>query len=278
MLLPFLFLISASFLLPGYGEVVSSFDNCGGFFFNGRFPNDALTPSNPACICQKYESRYVFATMYDRTRRIPIYSAYVYNPKAGQRATDWMIEPQLANNQYGPDMEDERETAIPVAEIEASQATFNDYKAAPYYVDKGHLNPVAHQSDPVSKAATFTLTNIVPQFNRLNQRSWKDYETETMARKNAEFKCTKIYVITGAVPGDTSIAGGRVNYPSRIWSAACCVIDANKRESWGAIADNNWQIPPDVIPPVTERTLQQLEQDLTSLYGAAVDLFGGSCN
>ncbi|KAL8222377.1 UNVERIFIED_CONTAM: hypothetical protein K2H54_075913 [Gekko kuhli] len=211
--------------------------------------------------------------MYDRTRRIPIYSAYVYDPKPGQRATDWMIEPQLANSKYGPDMEDERDTTIPVAEIEASQATFNDYKAAPYYVDKGHLNPVVHSSDQISKAATFTLTNIVPQFNKLNQQSWRDYEVETMAKRNAQFRCARIYVITGVVPGDTSIAGGRVNYPSHIWSAACCEIDASRRESWGAIADNNWKI----LPNVMDRTLRELEQDLTGLYGAAVDLFGGSC-
>ncbi|XP_054845178.1 endonuclease domain-containing 1 protein-like [Eublepharis macularius] len=278
MLLPLLFLISASFLIPGDSEVVQSFNKCSGFFFKKKFPSDALKPFNPARICQRYQNKYVFATMYDRTKRIPIYSAYIYNPRPGERAVDWMIEPQLADRRYRTNMEDERETTIPVAEIKASQATFNDYAGVPYPLDKGHLNPVVHQADDVSKAATFTLTNIVPQFSRLNQRSWAEYETQTMATKKNQFGCNKIYVITGVVPGDTFIAGGRVNYPSHVWSAACCEIDKNRRKSWGVIADNNWDIPPGVIPPVTERTLRQLEQDLERLFKKKrVDLFSSSC-
>ncbi|XP_048357070.1 endonuclease domain-containing 1 protein-like [Sphaerodactylus townsendi] len=278
MLLPFLFLVSASFFLPGDSELVSSFNKCSQFFFKKKFPNDGLKPFNPARICQKYKNKYFFATMYDKTKRIPIYSAYVYDPQPGQRSGNWMIEPQLAGRRYGPNMEDEVLTRIPESEILASQAMSRDYSAAPGYVDRGHLNPVAHQPNEDSKAATFTLTNIVPQFNRSNQRSWREYETTTMAAKKREFRCTKIYVVTGAVPGNTFISGNRVNYPSHVWSAACCEITKNRRKSWGAITDNNRNVPPGVIPPVRILTLRQLEAELQTLYKKKkVDIFGNSC-
>uniref|UniRef100_A0ACB8FMQ4 Uncharacterized protein n=1 Tax=Sphaerodactylus townsendi TaxID=933632 RepID=A0ACB8FMQ4_9SAUR len=95
MLLPFLFLVSASFFLPGDSEVMSTFSECRQFFFKEKFPNDALKPLNPARICQKYKNKYFFATMYDKTKRIPIYSAYVYDPQPVQSSEEWMIEPQL---------------------------------------------------------------------------------------------------------------------------------------------------------------------------------------
>ncbi|KAL8222379.1 UNVERIFIED_CONTAM: hypothetical protein K2H54_075916 [Gekko kuhli] len=227
-----------------------------------------------ARICQKYQNRYYFATMYDKTNRIPIYSAYVYNPEPGDRSEEWMIEPQLVRSDYDSNMISEKDTSIPIEDIKPSQATTYDYGEAPYYVDKGHLNPVVHQSDDASKAATFTLTNIVPQYNRLNRGPWVTYETETMAQKQAQYGCTQIYVLVGAVPGPSSIAGGRVNYPSNMWSAACCVIGRNRRRSWGILASNNPKLP----PAVTEYTLGGLEKQLATLYGKRrIDLFHGSC-
>ncbi|XP_054845073.1 endonuclease domain-containing 1 protein-like [Eublepharis macularius] len=274
MLLPFLFLFFASFVSVGQCEVVSSFNKCPSFFLDGKLPDDNLKPLNPARICQTYRNKVFYATMYDRTNRIPVYSAYLYTPSPGDRSTDWMIEPQLVRSNLNRNMEDERESTIPPAQIAASQATFNDYAAAPYYVDKGHLNPVVHHNTDDSKAATFTLTNIVPQFNKLNQGPWVNYETQTMSQKTAQNRCTKVHVMVGAVPGKDFISNKRVNYPSYVWSASCCVNAQNKRVSWAVIASNDPKKP----PAVTERTLRQLEQQLATLYGKrSINLFNSSC-
>ncbi|KAL8222376.1 UNVERIFIED_CONTAM: hypothetical protein K2H54_075910 [Gekko kuhli] len=170
-------------------------------------------------------------------------------------------------------MEDEDKTNYPTRELKNSQAIHNDYAEAPPEVEMGHLNVEAHQPDEVRKNATFTLTNIVPSSKELIETLWKDYEIKIMARKKTQFGCKDTYVITGVVPGTEYIAGGRVNYPSHIWSAACCEIDDNRRESWGVLADNDWKIP----PKRTEYTLPRLEQELTKLYNKKVDLFDRAC-
>uniref|UniRef100_A0A8C7DWW4 Uncharacterized protein n=1 Tax=Naja naja TaxID=35670 RepID=A0A8C7DWW4_NAJNA len=93
MWLLWIFSLAASFLLPATGEVVQSFSQCHQFFLNGTPPN--VVPEKPARICQKYNNKYHFATMYDKSRRIPIFSAYKYESGSGRRPTVWMIEPQV---------------------------------------------------------------------------------------------------------------------------------------------------------------------------------------
>nr|XP_056702595.1 endonuclease domain-containing 1 protein-like [Euleptes europaea] len=272
MLLPALLLILASSLTPGNNEVVTSFSSCLSFFLDNTVPDDALEPSDPARICQKYENNYYFATMYDKTNRIPAYSAYVYRPSPGRALREWMVEPQLVNSDFDSNMISEKDCSIPKDELSQNQAIDSDYGGAPYYVDRGHLNPMVHQFDEASKTATCTLTNIVPQYNKLNQEPWVAYETKTMEQKQAQYKCTKIYALVGAVPGITYIAGGRVNYPSHLWAAACCVTGAN-RWSWGILASNNYTLP----PAVTEYSLRDLELQLAPLYEKTIDLFHSSC-
>ncbi|KAJ7428977.1 endonuclease domain-containing 1 [Willisornis vidua] len=92
----------ASCLWLGHCELVPSFpcSYCPFFFWNTT-PNNALEPENPAWICQRYKNRYHYATLYDRDLRIPVYSAYMYQPGPGRRPTPpWMIEPQVSVLSY----------------------------------------------------------------------------------------------------------------------------------------------------------------------------------
>ncbi|XP_036256927.1 endonuclease domain-containing 1 protein-like [Molothrus ater] len=263
--------VLASCLWLGHSEVVNSFDSCPQFFYAGTIPNDALNPRNPAWICQRFRNAYHYATLYDRDRRIPVYSAYIYHPVPGKRPKSWFVEPQLTGKSNLKEMDSEDHLTdqynISSADIKESQAVCDDYRELKR-LDRGHLSPSGHMDNNVSKMATFTLTNVVPQDSDLNDSQWKVYEHSKMIEKTKG--CTTTYVITGAVPGQTSVSNGRVNRPSHIWSAACCLKDEEPTKAWGAIAENDKN-------QVEELSLGKLEDKLSDLYGKAVTLFNNAC-
>ncbi|XP_014817208.1 PREDICTED: endonuclease domain-containing 1 protein-like [Calidris pugnax] len=272
MLLLLLLQVLASCLWLGRSEVVTSFQSCPQFFFQGTPPNNALRPNNPAWICQRYNNRYHFATLYNRDLRIPVYSAYLYQPGSGTRPNIWMVEPQLISSQYSNDMqtvEDLRnQTKVTLATIMNSQAISQDYRNLKD-LNRGHLNPRCHQYDNDSMMATFTLTNIVPQNKTLNGGAWNDYEVKMMI--NETTGCTTTYVVVGAVPGNNYIARQRVNVPSYIWAGACCKKGNNQMKTWAVIAEND----KNAVQPLT---LGDLENRLTGYYGKGkVSLFHSDC-
>ncbi|XP_042326307.1 endonuclease domain-containing 1 protein-like [Sceloporus undulatus] len=269
---PFLPFLAACFLIPGKGEVVEDFKPCHEFFLDGVPPGDSLTPSNQARICQFYENAYRFATMYDSDKRIPIYSAYKCKPGNGSKIEKWMIEPQLVEPSLGKSMEDENTTQISRWQLKQSQAVSDDYRYLLNYT-WGHLNPIEHQPDNNSRAATSTLTNMVPQFKKLSKHAWAKYENSIRDKAKQAHFCRDLYVIAGAVPSsDAYVSGNRVSKPSHIWSAACCVHEKKGRISWTAMARN-------VEDKVKEYPLNELQMELTKLYGKGkVDLFNSACN
>ncbi|KAL0970656.1 hypothetical protein UPYG_G00245190 [Umbra pygmaea] len=97
-----------SLLPPGLPHVVESFSknkDCEKFFLDG------ITPTIPGVlvngivqdqnrfkpICQMFNNVYRFATLYDTTNKIPVFSAYTYNGIDGDgiKRPAWKIEPQL---------------------------------------------------------------------------------------------------------------------------------------------------------------------------------------
>ncbi|NXG05509.1 ENDD1 protein, partial [Sakesphorus luctuosus] len=264
-----------SCLWLGQSEVVTSFESsCPQFFYQSTPPNNTLKPQNPAWICQRYNNSYHYATLYDRDLRIPVYSAYIYLHQNGSRPTiTWMLEPQLINRTCPSDMR--TVSAIPqkcisnLSAINQSQAVNTDYDNLKG-LDRGHLNPSGHhESNSSAQIATFTLTNVVPQSSSLNRGEWRSYEQKTMPQRSQN--CTKTYVIAGAVPGNTSIANGRVNVPSHIWASACCKMKNNNTSAWAVIAKNNKN-------EVQNLTLGQLETRLSNLYNRGpISLFHSDC-
>ncbi|KFP35955.1 Endonuclease domain-containing 1 protein [Chlamydotis macqueenii] len=273
MLLLLLLQVWASCLWLGRSEVVTSFESsCPQFFFRETPPNEALEPESPAWICQRYNNQYYFATLYNRKMRIPVYSAYLYQPGSGKRPKTWLVEPQLMGPTYPKTMEKEwtllNYFSVSSEQLSKSQAILQDYKNLTG-LNRGHLNPSSHHSDSSSRTATFTLTNIVPQDEKLNGGAWNNYEQQTMIRRTKG--CNTTYVVVGAVPGNNYIAKGRVNKPSYIWSGACCEVDTNHRKAWGVIAENDKN-------EVQLLTLGELEDVLTQLYGRnQVSLFDSAC-
>ncbi|XP_077196448.1 endonuclease domain-containing 1 protein-like isoform X2 [Paroedura picta] len=261
MLLVLLFFCVGWQTTPGEAEVVKSFEEtCPRYFFRKTPPKISLTASYMVPICQRYKNQYRYATLYDQKKRIPIYSAYIYNPGRAKRTDNWMVEPQLVGSGLRPEMISEEDLIqkfhVTKAALEESQAVLQDYKNLIDY-NRGHLNPNSHQPDPEAKKSTFTLTNIVPQFTKLNGGAWQTYEQQTMQTKTQG--CKETFAVVGAVPGNNYIAGRRVNKPSHVWSTACCYIDNNHLRSWAIIATNDKD-------QVEELTLGQLEEKLTKLY------------
>lgn len=77
------------------GEVSDDFSQCLDFFYNSTPPRGLSRPEYQP-ICQRYRNRYRFASLYDRQRRAPLYSAYQLKLADGKRpSVPWMYEPQV---------------------------------------------------------------------------------------------------------------------------------------------------------------------------------------
>lgn len=252
-------------LSAGKGEVLPQhFGNCRKYFF-GEMEPQGIIPANAARICQKYNNKYHYATMYDRNLRIPLYSAYIFQPGHEKRHDEWQIEPQLVDKNLNSSMEDEILTTIDRKRLKDSQAVSGDYKSkdASTY-EKGHLNPVSHQPSHDSKLATFSLTNIVPQLSTLNQGQWKQYE-EKLQNYITHNHCNEAYVITGVIPGTRKI-NNRVTIPSDIWSAVCCIQKNACQRTRAVIASNNANV-------IAEISISNLQKKITTYTGRGVNLF-----
>ncbi|MBN3304463.1 ENDD1 protein, partial [Amia calva] len=156
--------------------------------------------------------------------RIPVYSAYTFKKSDGEKRVNypWMYEPQLSSSSGTSNM-------IPLPQensdphIEENQAVLQDYADAVLY-ERGPLNPDKHQADPADKAATYTLTNIVPQIKDFYNGHWDSYLDSIRQRLN-NYCNGKAYIITGVTTSGNVIRRqnvDRVGIPKYIWSAYCC--------------------------------------------------------
>lgn len=82
-------------------KVVPSFDECKEFFYKNKVPEGM--DQNAMKICQKYNdgesTRSYYATLYSVQHRIPLYSAYKFDPKCKStsgRTRIWHVEPQVS--------------------------------------------------------------------------------------------------------------------------------------------------------------------------------------
>ncbi|XP_017318000.1 endonuclease domain-containing 1 protein-like [Ictalurus punctatus] len=254
-------------------RVVNDFTkSCPGFFAT---PNDVVSPPTGFTgdrfkrICQTLNNKAEFATLYDTTYRIPVYSAYRFTGRVDCNRTtrnNWYIEPQLEDGNLGPNMA----TESAVRNI-VNQAVNADYAGSPY--DRGHLAPVFHAASQSCSDATFTLTNAAPQNLSFNRGQWKVTERKMAVSLNESCRNVGLsaFVVTGVVPGNYKM-NNRVQIPSHFWTAFCCLDNNNiPRRSGGYIGENINNV---VSGPMTNR---DLERQLYNLYGRTVTLFGGRC-
>uniref|UniRef100_A0A3Q0T371 Si:dkey-85k7.10 n=1 Tax=Amphilophus citrinellus TaxID=61819 RepID=A0A3Q0T371_AMPCI len=143
-------------------------ERCKDSLFMGTPPRGYLSNSFKK-ICQRYEDKPRYVTMYDPHKHVPIYSAYTFKKSDGEKKVDfpWMFEPQLASEKSSSNMEPFPQSANMHMNFEDSQAVLEDYTDVVQY-ERGQLNPDEHQSDPLDKASTYTLTNVVPQIREFN--------------------------------------------------------------------------------------------------------------
>jgi len=87
-------------------DVVDSFKTCKQFFFKDNPPvipgilekSVSKNQNRFKIICQKYNSIYRFATFYDTTNKIPLFSAYKFTENKKfklSKRPPWMTEPQV---------------------------------------------------------------------------------------------------------------------------------------------------------------------------------------
>uniref|UniRef100_A0A667ZM48 Uncharacterized protein n=1 Tax=Myripristis murdjan TaxID=586833 RepID=A0A667ZM48_9TELE len=206
---------------------VSTFANCPTFFFSGNPPT--IFPNNnrykQICQCLPNQPGFYYATLYDTTNRIPVYSAYLFRHGNTDRQTTWYIEPQVL--------------------ILKPHAKNADYENSDYH--KGHLYPVRHTATQEQMKATFTLTNAAPQESWFNQGSWSQHEANL---RNILQACPQAFVVTGVVPGAQTI-NNRVRVAAYYWSAYCC--DNNGQLTSGGF------IGPDQNRKVEDMPVQNLE-------------------
>nr|XP_055062674.1 endonuclease domain-containing 1 protein-like [Misgurnus anguillicaudatus] len=162
-------LVMLSLLSGGSTKVVQDFQTeCGNFFINRVTPTVLNGPQYKQ-ICQTLKNKQYFATLYDTTNKIPVYSAYVFEGLIDcKRQNNWYIEPQLENNNAENNMGPQGSLVL------NNQASNKDYEKKGF--DKGHLAPVYQANSQECADATFTLTNAAPQYGSFNRGQWRKIE------------------------------------------------------------------------------------------------------
>ncbi|KAG1926567.1 uncharacterized protein LOC120481479 [Pimephales promelas] len=258
-------------------EVVDSFKKCKEFFYKDTEPGGMS--QNARKICQKYEEggSYYATLYYSVPHRIPLYSAYTFDPKcfSSERSNNWHVEPQISDPQskikhmvLEKDLSDYR---LKEDVIKKNQAMSSDYSDTGY--DRGHLNPNSFNCYE-GRTATYTLTNAVPMDACFNQIHWKNWEMNLRKFLKQQFESdhddqestdTTIYIVTGTVPAENQRIPQkeqRVTVPSHIWTAVCYKhSEDGKSFSFSFMGENR-----PAEPDISIMSVSNLNDRLSELY------------
>ncbi|CAC5382522.1 unnamed protein product [Mytilus coruscus] len=182
----------------------------------------------------------LFATLYDTSSKIPIYSAYNIReylvPQNEGFMRQWKEEKDLQNDE---------------------QASRVDYKGVGNdNLNRGHLAPRFYFHTIDGRKATDVLTNIAPQYDKFNQITW--FYLEKTVYEASKSDCNNIggvsYFLTGVLKSpDTQFnTHNNINIPSHFWTAVCCdtsrLNDEDKLKGWSfAYFAGNYNFPNNFI-------------------------------
>ncbi|KAI4808554.1 hypothetical protein KUCAC02_000611 [Chaenocephalus aceratus] len=176
-------------------NVSKSFKDCSHFFYM-QSPPAGIKGTNLKRVCQKYADNLRYATLYDSSRHLPLYSAYIFKKSDGKRRMDtpWMYEPQLVSDDDSGNMR-----ALPLTEdtpplIEDSQAVLEDYTDASHYSQTSWTLPGTH---------TWTLSAAA----------------STTSATGKSFIVTGVTLSGGTLQRDNR---DRLGIPKYLWLAYCC--------------------------------------------------------
>ncbi|XP_026114724.1 endonuclease domain-containing 1 protein [Carassius auratus] len=265
-------------------EVQNDFSpECREFMYMGTPPR-GLENRSLKKICQRYNGKPRYVSLYDVVDHIPVYSAYTFKRSDGFKKVDvpWMFEPQLSTASDSGEMQ-----PFPPDDVHDSfsdaQAVLEDYSNMVDF-ERGHLNPDEHQAHPDDKAATYTLTNVVPQVREFNVGHWKHHEHIIRRRLNNYCRGTA-YIVTGVTTSGRMIRRyniNRVAVPTYLWSAYCCIdYDHNapfdERSKFPAFAA--YGLNEKEGAEVIEMSVQQLEEFLkkNTFVDKRFQIFFGNC-
>lgn len=137
-----------------------------------------------------------FALSYNRDRGTPNWVSWQLN-------SNWLGSVERQNN-FRPDPE------LPQDWPKISPLDYRDRR-----YDRGHMTPSADRTRSVEdNAATFVLTNILPQASANNRGPWGDLEAycRQLVQQGKE-----LYIVAGGAGQQGSIAGGKITVPDRVW-------------------------------------------------------------
>ncbi|XP_051791382.1 endonuclease domain-containing 1 protein-like [Erpetoichthys calabaricus] len=211
---------------------VDSFKNtqCKEFFYKDKEPS-GIEDSSYTRICQHYRGQAYFASLYDKSRRIPLYSASKFKfsitnekCKKGKIDSKWKYEPQLADPSKHGDMLDIDDNVKKDTKIKESQPVEIEYYNHTYYNTKYtrvYLTPPEYQTSTCSQSATYTLTNA-PPIPADFETTWADIIKGIKMELNES-----CYLVHGAIPYKEGKwipdkKHERVAVPELIWMAYCC--------------------------------------------------------
>lgn len=81
----------------GVVEDFNHVERCKDSLYMGTPPRGYLLSNFLKKLCQRYEDKPRFVTLYDPHKHIPVYSAYTFKKSDGEKRVDfpWMFEPQV---------------------------------------------------------------------------------------------------------------------------------------------------------------------------------------
>ncbi|XP_030648857.1 endonuclease domain-containing 1 protein-like [Chanos chanos] len=252
---------------PAVVEDFNHEERCKQSMYMGTPPRGYVS-RNLKKICQRLEDKPRFVTLYDPHKRMPVYCAYTFKRSGGEKSAEepWMYEPQLASVQGSSNMEPFPLSPTMHMYFMDTQATLEDFADMAQY-ERGHLNPDQHQADQVDKAATYTLTNVVPLFREFNKGPWAQHVDRVRQRLN-NYCHGNAYVVTGTTTTGNMIRRDnvdRVGIPDYVWTAYCCTdfdqnapyLERYRFPAFGAYALNDR-----INNAVVEAPLKSLEKFL----------------